>query len=131
PNSMRNCACSRDGLRRRLSGLEWRLIEDRPAVGAWNMAVDEALLEAARRDEAPPTLRFYGWARPTLSLGRHQDPDEHIDHAFRCRRGIDLVRRPTGGRAVLHDHEVTYSIVLPAELGHGAGVGEVYAVLSG
>ena len=95
------------------------------------MAVDDALLEAARRDEAPPTLRLYGWSRPTLSLGRHQEPRAGIDHDFRRRRGIDWVRRPTGGRAVLHDREVTYSIVLPASLARGAGVGEVYQVLSG
>src|SRR5436305_1778561 len=91
---MRNCACSGDRLRRRLSGLEWRLIEDGAASGAWNMAVDEAMLEAARRDEAPPTLRFYRWHRPTLSLGRHQDPGERIDHAFRRRQDIDLARLP-------------------------------------
>jgi lipoate-protein ligase A len=112
-------------------GREWRLIEEGRAPGAWNMAVDEALLEAARRDEALPTLRFYGWSRPTLSLGRHQEPRAGIDDDFRRRSGIDRVRRPTGGRAVLHDREVTYSIVLPASLARGAGVGEVYRVLSG
>ena len=128
---MRSCAFSSDGLHARLAGREWRLIEEGPAPGAWNMAVDDALLEAARRDEAPPTLRLYGWSRATLSLGRHQDPCAGIDHGFRHRRGIDLVRRPTGGRAVLHDREITYSLVLPASLGRGAGVGEVYRVLSG
>jgi lipoyl(octanoyl) transferase len=130
-NSMRNCACSSERLRERLTGLEWRLMEDGPGSGTWNMAVDEAMLEAARRDAAPPTLRLYRWRQPTLSLGRHQDPAEGIDHAFRRRQSIDLVRRPTGGRAVLHDQEVTYSIVLPAALGRGAGVGEVYGVLAG
>jgi len=128
---MRRCAFSSEGLHARLAGREWRLIEEGPAPGAWNMAVDDALLEAARRDEAPPTLRLYGWSRATLSLGRHQDPCAGIDHGFRHRRGIDLVRRPTGGRAVLHDREITYSLVLPASLGRGAGVGEVYRVLSG
>jgi lipoate-protein ligase A len=128
---MRHCASSLERLRARLNGLEWRLIQDEPAPGAWNMAVDEALLEAARRDLTPPTLRLYGWSRPTLTVGKHQDPHAGIDHAFRRSRGIDLVRRPTGGRAVVHDHEVTYSIVLPAALGRGVGVGEVYAVLSG
>jgi lipoate-protein ligase A len=123
--------CSAERLRERLTGREWRLIEDGAAPGAWNMAVDDALLEAARRNEAPPTLRLYRWSRPTLSLGRHQDPCRGIDHEFRRSRGIDLVRRPTGGRAVLHDDEVTYSIVLPAALGRGAGVGDVYCVLSG
>jgi lipoate-protein ligase A len=128
---MRNCACNTDRLRERLFGLEWRLIDEGPGSGAWNMAVDVALLEAARRGEAPPTLRLYGWQQPTLSLGRHQDPRAGIDHEYRRGRGIDLVRRPTGGRAVLHDQEVTYSIILPAALGRGAGVGEVYGVLSG
>jgi len=128
---MRSCDCSREALRARLSGQQWRLIEDGRAPGAWNMAADEAMLELARRSEAPPTLRLYGWSRPTLSLGRHQDPRAGIDHDFRGRRGIDLVRRPTGGRAVLHDREVTYSITLPASLARGAGVGEVYSVLSG
>jgi lipoate-protein ligase A len=128
---MRSCASSRERLRARLTGLDWRLIQDEPAPGAWNMAVDEALLEAARRDLTPPTLRLYGWSRPALSVGRHQDPRSGIDHDFRRSRGIDLVRRPTGGRAVLHHREVTYSIVLPAALGRGAGVGEVYCALSG
>ena len=61
-------------------------------------------------------IRIRAWASITISGAR---------------RGIDLVRRPTGGRAVLHDQEVTYSIILPAALGRGAGVGEVYEVLSG
>jgi lipoate-protein ligase A len=127
---MRSCASRSEPLAARLAGQEWRLIEDGAGSGAWNMAVDEALLEAARRDELPPTLRLYGWSRPTLSLGRHQHPVDGINHEYRRARGIDLVRRPTGGRAVLHDREVTYSILLPASLGRGAGVGEVYCTLS-
>jgi lipoyl(octanoyl) transferase len=122
---MRSFASRSERFRERLTGLEWRLIQDEPAPGAWNMAVEEALLEAARRDQTPPTLRLYGWCPPTLSVGRHQDPGDGINHEFRRSRGIGLVRRPTGGRAVLHDREVTYSIVLPAALGRGAGVGEV------
>jgi lipoyl(octanoyl) transferase len=127
---MRRSDSKSEPLGARLTGWEWRLIEDGAAAGIWNMAVDDALLEAARRDETPPTLRLYGWLRPTLSLGRHQDPCQGIDHAYRRARGIDLVRRPTGGRAVLHDQEVTYSITLPASLSRGAGVGEVYCTLS-
>src|SRR5919197_5335891 len=99
---MRSCGSRSEPLCARLTGLTWRLIQDGAAPGSFNMAVDDALLEAARRDETPPTLRLYGWSRPTLSLGPHQDPEPGIDHAFRRRRGIDLVRRPTGGRAVLH-----------------------------
>ena len=128
---MRHCDSRPEALRARFAGQQWRLIEDAAAPGAWNMAVDEAMLELARRDDTPPTLRLYDWDRPTLSLGRHQDPRAGIDHDYRRRRGIDLVRRPTGGRAVLHDRELTYGIVLPAALARGAGVGDVYQVLSG
>lgn len=80
---------------------------------AMNMAIDEALLLSC--DEKPQiTLRFYGWARPTLSLGYFQSVNE-IDIAECERRGFDWVRRPTGGRAVLHDHELTYSVIAPIE----------------
>src|ERR1700737_4990796 len=92
--NMRSCDCTSDRLRARLAGLEWRLVEDGPASGAWNMAVDEALLESARRDQTPPTLRLYGWSRPTLSLGRHQDPRAGIHHHLPPRPGTDLVSRP-------------------------------------
>src|ERR1044072_4759590 len=123
---MRPSASRSEPLAARLAGGEGGRNEDGQAPGSWNMAVDDALLEAARRDEAPPTLRLYGWSQPTLSLGRHQEPYAGIDHGYRRTRGIDLVRRPTGGRAVLHAREVTYSIVLPARIARGSGVGEVY-----
>ncbi|HET6498524.1 MAG TPA: lipoate--protein ligase family protein, partial [Coriobacteriia bacterium] len=70
------------------------------------MAVDRALLEARAAGEARPTLRVYSWVRPTVSIGRFQDPGG-IDVEFCRARGIDIVRRPTGGRGVLHDDEVT------------------------
>jgi lipoate-protein ligase A len=77
------------------------------------MAIDEALVEgyaAAAPPPPPPTLRLYGWSPPALSLGRNQDAaDSHRAEALRA-RGIDLVRRPTGGRGVLHDAERTYSV---------------------
>jgi lipoate-protein ligase A len=79
------------------------------------MAVDEALLEACRNLSAPPgsrpVLRLYGWSVPTLSLGRFQDALQSVDQGFCRDRGIPLVRRPTGGAAVLHDREVTYAVV--------------------
>lgn len=79
-----------------------------------NMAIDEALLLLC--DEQPRvTLRFYGWSRPTLSLGYFQSVSE-IDLKECERRGFDWVRRPTGGRAVLHDHELTYSVIAPIEV---------------
>ena len=77
------------------------------------MAVDEAIARIAARDNTPPTLRFYQWRPPTVSLGRHQ-PIEDIDLAELERRGWGIVRRPTGGRAILHTDELTYSIAGPA-----------------
>ncbi len=87
----------------------WRLLRTPPASGACNMAVDEAVLLSVAAGDAPPTLRFYGWQPACLSLGYFQSVTE-IDEAECARRGIDLVRRPTGGSAILHDDELTYSL---------------------
>lgn len=77
-----------------------------PLDGATNMAIDKALFSLSKE----PTLRFYSWSRPTLSIGYFQKVN--ISLLNNCRKkGIDVVRRPTGGRAVLHDDEVTYSII--------------------
>jgi lipoate-protein ligase A len=79
------------------------------------MAIDEAILRRYVGDRGQPTLRFYTWSPPALTLGYGQPIAAEIDLA-QCRAlGIDVVRRPTGGRAVLHDHEVTYSVVLSAD----------------
>lgn len=89
----------------------WRLLDSGAADGATNMAVDHALLDrAAASDEA--VLRIYGWSRPTLSLGMHERA--RISAAALAARGVDVVRRPTGGRALLHHREVTYSVTAPA-----------------
>ena len=93
--------------------MAWRLTITEPASGAWNMAVDEAIARIAARDDAPPTLRFYQWRPPTVSLGRHQ-PVEDIDQEELAKRGWGVVRRPTGGRAILHTDELTYSVAGPA-----------------
>lgn len=92
---------------------EWRLIIDPPATGARNMAIDEALLRSATRG-CRPTLRFYAWQPPALSLGYFQKADV-VDFAACAAAGVDVVRRPTGGRAVLHADEVTYAVALPPE----------------
>src|SRR5437879_6894081 len=93
----------------------WRLLLDKPASGAWNMAVDEVLLDGVAAGTAPPTLRFYEWTPPCLSLGYFQ-PFEVVD-VDGCRAlGVEVVRRPTGGRAILHDRELTYSVALPLRL---------------
>jgi lipoate-protein ligase A len=88
----------------------WRILDTEEAAGEWNMACDEAILEAHRRGLVPPTLRFYRWSRPTLSLGYAQKL-EGIDLEACRAAGVDVVRRPTGGRAVLHAGDLTYSIV--------------------
>lgn len=87
-----------------------RLLLDPPAPGAWNMAVDEALLEAAAA-EGTTTLRFYAWSEPTLSLGYFQTAADRSLHE--ASRDCPLVRRASGGGAILHDRELTYSIALP------------------
>ncbi|BCX02446.1 MAG: octanoyltransferase LipM [Candidatus Roseilinea sp.] len=91
---------------------EFRLIYDRAHDGATNMARDEAISRAVSAGQQPPTLRLYGWQPPALSLGQSQRIDA-VDEA-RCRAdGIGIVRRPTGGLAILHADELTYSISLP------------------
>ena len=87
----------------------WRLLLSPVSTGADNMALDEALMLRAR-DTGEWTLRVYGWSRPTLSLGRNQLARGDYDLDALHSRGIDVVRRPTGGRAILHQHEVTYSV---------------------
>lgn len=94
----------------------WHLILDGDCTGADNMARDVELLEAVIAGRQPPTLRLYGWNPPCLSLGRHQD-DRAVDRAFCEREGIDVVRRPTGGRAVLHHLELTYAVASPLGAG--------------
>jgi lipoate-protein ligase A len=75
---------------------------------AWNMAADDWLLATAR--SRPPVVRFYGWLHPTVSLGRHEPWREVVDLDRLAAGGVSLVRRPTGGRAVLHHREITYSV---------------------
>jgi len=87
-----------------------RLILDPPAAGPWNMAVDEALLAAATESEVP-VLRFYQWQRPTLSLGYFQRYADRASHPPSLE--ADVVRRLSGGGAILHDRELTYSLILP------------------
>ena len=95
-------------------GSAWRLILSPPAPGAWNMALDEAILEAAAARISTPTLRLYSWSPPCLSLGNAQ-PYSQIDHRLRKEMGWDIVRRATGGRAILHTDELTYSVTAPQE----------------
>ena len=95
--------------------MDWRLLITPPARGAWNMAADEAILEHAQagRGASLPTLRLYAWTPPCLSLGYAQ-PFSDIDIHRLKQRGWEVVRRATGGRAILHTDELTYSVIAPS-----------------
>ena len=111
-------------------GQTWRLILSPPNSGAWNMALDEAILETTIIKKSSPTLRLYSWSRPCLSLGYAQ-PISQIDLERVRAYKWDVVRRPTGGRAILHADELTYSVIaaLDEPLFSG-GVLESYRTIS-
>ncbi|MEX0612503.1 MAG: hypothetical protein WD229_10320, partial [Pirellulales bacterium] len=103
-----------------------RLIIDSPGPGPWNMGVDEALVLDAV-EQSVVTLRFYQWSEPTLSLGyfqRYEDRNQHEPS-----RGCAIVRRQTGGGAILHDRELTYSLSLPASHSLAAQAQNLYAAV--
>ncbi|MGG1556365.1 lipoate--protein ligase family protein [Paenibacillus ferrarius] len=109
---------------------KWRFIHTGDRSPAENMALDEAMLTAHSEGLAPPTVRFYGWNPPTLSIGYFQKAAE-VDQEAVAGEGIGFVRRPTGGRAVLHDKELTYSIIVAEDYpGIPRQVTEAYRVLS-
>ncbi len=110
----------------------WRLIVDGECDPFWNMAADSAILEGVIRGDSPPTLRVYGWKRPAVTIGRFQDAERGIDLQFCQGHGIPIVRRPTGGRGILHGGDLTVSLILPeAELGRtGSSVAGSYRELS-
>lgn len=112
-------------------GSGWRLLRHGALRGAANMAVDDAVLTLVAGGSSPPTLRLYRWMPPCLSLGRHQR-ESVADEGFCRRHGVDIVRRPSGGRAVLHHRELTYAVIAP--LGAGGLPGDAagtYRVLCG
>lgn len=94
----------------------WRFIDTGACRAPYNMALDEAIAMAVKRGNSPPTLRLYEWDIPSVSVGYFQRMrDINIDY---CReRSIPIVRRPTGGRAILHNHEITYSFSVKTEYG--------------
>ena len=92
--------------------MEWRLIKDSYHSGFMNMAIDEAIMIVHREGLVPPTIRFYQWSPAAVSLGYFQELEKEININACQGMGIDIVRRPTGGKAVLHDKELTYSFVI-------------------
>ncbi|MDI6891631.1 MAG: lipoate--protein ligase family protein [Actinomycetota bacterium] len=107
---------------------KWRFIDVTFPSAAMNMAIDEAIFEAFRKGLVPPTLRAYEWNSPALSVGRFQKLDG-IDVEHCNELGVQIVRRITGGRAVLHDADVSYSIVLAREEGFPKSSADSYRFL--
>ena len=114
-----------------MSDATWRVLVTGITGGPLNMAIDQAIMEAVAAQRVPPTLRFYAWEPPCLSLGYTQ-PVTDVDHARLADHGWDVVRRMTGGRAILHTDELTYSVALSGEDPLVAGgIVESYRRLSG
>ena len=101
----------------------WRIISSSAADGGTNMAIDESMLEAVRQGQSPPTLRLYTWKPACLSIGRFQRAARSVDWDALASLGYGFVRRPTGGRAVLHDDELTYAVIANVAGLAGAGSG--------
>jgi lipoate-protein ligase A len=114
-----------------MSRQKWRLIRSGPLTGARNMALDEALLESVAAGRSLPTLRLYGWSPPTVTLGYFQRVESSVNLESCRNLGFDVVRRVTGGRAVLHDREVTYAVISPERCAlFPGGVLENYRVIA-
>ncbi|MGR3764992.1 lipoate--protein ligase family protein [Rossellomorea sp. NS-SX7] len=93
----------------------WRFIDSGNCSPSYNMALDEALLDWHSEGKIPPTIRFYGWDPATLSVGYFQKVEKEINMDAVKEYGLGFVRRPTGGRGVLHDEELTYSVIVSEE----------------
>ncbi|WP_080845176.1 lipoate--protein ligase family protein [Cytobacillus gottheilii] len=93
----------------------WRFIDSGNHSAAFNMALDEALLDWNSEGKIPPVIRFYGWEPATLSIGYFQKVEKEINMDSVKQHGLGFVRRPTGGRGVLHEHELTYSVIVSEE----------------
>ena len=90
----------------------WHFINSGKCCPSYNMALDEALLEWHSKGEIGPVLRFYEWEPATLSIGYFQSVEKEIDLEQLRNTDLGFVRRPTGGRGVLHEHELTYSVIV-------------------
>lgn len=110
---------------------EWYFIDSGRNSASFNMAMDEALLDWHSEGLIPPVIRFYGWDPATLSIGYFQKVEKEIDMDKVKELGLGFVRRPTGGRGVLHEHELTYSIIVSEDYPDmPATVTQAYRVLS-
>jgi lipoate-protein ligase A len=91
----------------------WRYLDTGFLSGYENMAIDEAVFLSCQQGKSLPTIRLYGWTPPAVSLGYFQKAENAINFEACKRRGVDVVKRLSGGRAVLHDKELTYSLICP------------------
>jgi len=108
----------------------WRVVRYEKASAAYNMALDEAIAEAVAFRVAGPTMRFYGWEPAAVSIGRFQKLEEVVDLESCRRLGVDVVRRSTGGGAVFHDQEMTYSVICPEDM-MPADINDAYREIGG
>lgn len=110
----------------------WRFLNTGYRDGPANMSIDRALLEGVGRGTSPPTVRVFGWSPPTVSTGHAQDVSRELDLRACAEAGVGVVRRPTGGRAVLHAGELTYSVVgRTGEPPLGGSIMETYLAIAG
>lgn len=110
---------------------KWYFINSGPCSPSYNMSLDEALLDWHSEGLIPPVIRFYEWNPATLSIGYFQSVEKEIDLDAVNRLGLGFVRRPTGGRGVLHEHELTYSVIVTESYPDmPATVTEAYRVIS-
>jgi len=110
---------------------KWYYVNSGPCTPSYNMALDEALLDWHSEGLIPPVVRFYEWNPATLSIGYFQSVEKEIDMDAVERLGLGFVRRPTGGRGVLHEHELTYSVIVSESYPNmPATVTEAYRVIS-
>ncbi|MBU8907708.1 lipoate--protein ligase family protein [Desertibacillus haloalkaliphilus] len=109
----------------------WHFIDSGNCSPAYNMALDEALLDWHSKGKVPPVIRFYGWDPATLSVGYFQKVEKEINMEAVKKHHLGFVRRPTGGRGVLHDQELTYSVIVSEDHPEmPASVTEAYRVIS-
>jgi lipoate-protein ligase A len=110
----------------------WRWIDSGEGEASWNLAVDEAILDAVTDGISGPTIRLYRWDAPTISVGRFQEVNRGVDLEACERLNVSVVRRITGGRGVLHGTDQTISIVVPVTLlgDNGKRIVDSYKALS-
>jgi lipoate-protein ligase A len=108
----------------------YRFINTGIQDAALNMAIDEAILIHHLKGDVAPTLRVFRWSQPSISLGRFQNVEREIEQEICQQRGVTLVRRPTGGRAVYHRDEFTYSVIISKRYGVPSGIIAAYAYLA-